>query len=49
MCAIAIVYFCQIELCLHFQTGTVDHQPKLMSLLDNWKEGDLLVTFSPDR
>jgi hypothetical protein len=40
---------CYLTLLRHVQAATVDHQVALRGILTQWRPGDVLVCFSPDR
>ncbi len=40
---------CYLTLLRHVQAATVDRQIKLMGILEQWRVGDVLLCYSPDR
>jgi hypothetical protein len=40
---------CYLTLLRHVQAATVDRQIKLLEILAQWRVGDVLLCYSPDR
>ena len=40
---------CYLTLLRHVQAATVDRQIKLQEILEQWRVGDVLLCYSPDR